>query len=564
VNENLWFGGQWLFTDGAVPLIALTPPEVQGALAAYNVSQGYPASGPASTNLTAVQSFLAGTPVSLLQADPKSNASWSAWDQTVGFYAQDSWKASRHLTVNYGARVDYFSPPAPVPHNAFVSPRVGVAWDPAGNGKTVVRAGGGLYAAPVLFVVPFYVNSLSDSGKFIHQGALSAALPSPPFPSIFAAWATARGKATPADPNPTLSAADLASIGWAIKGTGPEAFGAFFTTMERNFKPQYSIQGSLSVAQELSRNTSVEVGYNYYRSVHIQVVVEGNSQAIPCNVLNPGVFTAAVDPFVGPCYAPRPGTTGGVPNALVFQNNVFSSNGSGTYHGLTSSFNRRYGQGLQFQANYTLSQAKDNTSDFSTLSVPFRPDQLRKDWGISYFNVTHNFSANAVYTTPFKATAPGWRRALADVTVAPIVYARSGIPFTAFVPGLGGLTGNGTVGHNSAARPWNADRNEGRGYPFVSWDMRVSKSMYLNREKGVRADLIVQVQNLLNRANFAAVNNNFPADPNYKLSNGGTLLNGPYNVQGFAPASVSQIGQTLAFTSTYPPRYISLGLKIAF
>ena len=77
-------------------------------------------------------------------------------------------------------------------------------------------------------------------------------------------------------------------------------------------------------------------------------------------------------------------------------------------------------------------------------------------------------------------------------------------------------------------------------------------------------DVIAQAQNLLNRTNFAAVNNIFPANPNFTLPNGGNLLNGPYNVQGFAPTTVSQLSQPLAFTSAYPPRYISVGLKLAF
>ena len=80
----------------------------------------------------------------------------------------------------------------------------------------------------------------------------------------------------------------------------------------------------------------------------------------------------------------------------------------------------------------------------------------------------------------------------------------------------------------------------------------------------MKIDLIVQVQNLFNRTNFAVVNNIFPADPNFALPGGGNLLNGPYNVHGFAPTSVSQLSQPLAFTSAYPPRYISIGLKLAF
>jgi hypothetical protein len=563
VRQQLWFGGQWQFADGAIPLSALAPSATQSALAAYNLSQGYPAGGPPSTNLTAVQAFIAGTPLSLLQTNPSSNARWSDWDHQLGFYAQDTWKASRKLTVNYGLRLDYHPAPAPVPHSTYVSPRIGFAWDPAGSGKTIIRAGSGLYVAPVLFLVPFYVNLLGYSGKYLNQQALSAGLPSPPFPSIFAAWAAASAKATVANPNPTLTPTDLASLGWAINAPGPNSFGSVFSTLQPNFKPQYSIQASASVAREISPDLSLEVGYNLYRTVHIQQVNEGNFERASCNVVNPGEYTNSIDPFVGPCYSARPGTTAGVPNHLVFQNNVFSSIGSGIYHGLTVSLTKRYVHSLQFQANYTLSRAEDNTSDYSTLSVPFRPDQLDRDWSVSNFNVTHTFIANAVYTSPFRRGNGLWSSAFADVNVSSIFSAHSGIPFTLLTPGIGGIGGNGTIGHTNEARPWNEPRNAGRGDSFVSLDVRVSKALRAG-ENNRRLNLIVQIQNLLNQTNFAAVNNILPANPTFALPNGGSLLTGPYNVRGFAPTSVAQLGQPLAFTSAYPPRYVSLGLQFGF
>jgi len=445
-----------------------------------------------------------------------------------------------------------------------VAPRVGLAWDPTGNGKTVIRAGSGLFVAPMLFEAPFYINLLGTNGKYVNQEALSAGLPSPPFPSVFQAWALAQSKATPANPNPSLSTADLASLGWNIGPPGPGAFGSIFSTLAPDFKPQYSIQASLSVARQLTPNLSVELGYELYRGLHIEMALEGNFQAAPCNVVNPALYSAAIDPFVGPCYVARPGTTAGVSNSLVFQNDSYSSVGSSIYHGMTASIDHRYRHGLQFQAHYTLSRATDDTSDFSALSVPFRPDQLRKDWSISDFNVTHNFVANAVYMVPGSPRGSGWSRAFANVTIAPVVYARTGIPFTLLVPGLGGLGGNGTIGHTGEVRPWNEPRNEGRGPAFVSCDLRVSKSFLIEGNKGMKLDVIAQAQNLFNRANFAAVNNSFPADPNYQLPSGGTLLNGPYRVTGFAPTSTSQLGQPLSFTSTYPPRYISFGLKLSF
>lgn len=551
VAQKLWFGGTWDFTDGTFSILNLVrDPATAAQLESYNQSQGYPTAGPPSTNLTAVQAFLAGTPTLLLQANPESNARWSGWTDLLGLFAQDSWKAHPRLSVNYGVRLDYDHEPAPVPRSVRISPRVGIAWDPGGKQKTIVRAGCGIYVAPDTFMIPFYANILGTTGKYVNQTAVTAGLPSPPFPSIFAAWALQKSLATATEPNPAMNTKQLASVGIVISPPGPAAFGNFIYTMAPHFQSAYSIQASLSVARQVAKDLSLEAGYIMYHSVHVEQVLESNFVEDT---------SKPIDPFTGPYYVQKAGTTAGEPNISIFQNNAFSSVGSGTYHGGTISLKRRYEHGLLFQANYTFSRAIDDTSDFSSISTPFRPGLLNRDYGLSDFNITHNFVANAVYETPF-AVGRGKLvpRILANVIVSPIVSVRSGIPFTLLVPGLS----NGTIGHNANARPWFEGRNQGIGAHFVSWDMRVSKAVPLAQER-LHVEVIAQAQNLLNHTNFAAVNNNLPADPNYPLAHG-TLEMGPYNVKGFAPSSVSQLSQPLAFTAAYPGRQVSLALRLAF
>ena len=583
VNEQLWFGGTWQFPDGAIPTIALFPsapnscgPGVtcQQAVAGFNFAAGYPLTGPTSTNLTGAQEFVAGLPIVLLEANPSSNSLWKGWDHTLGLYAEDSWKVSQKVTLTYGVRLDYDHPPSPVPHTVHGSPRLGIAWNPMGDGKTVIRAGGGVFFSPVLFLTPFYINLLGNSGNFINQGGLSAAFPAnfpaaPLIPScsgvpaIFCAWGVQAAGATPTNPNPALTPGELglAGAGAILNPFGPTGVGSVIYTLQPNFKPEYSVQASLSVARELARNLSLEVGYNMYRSVHIVQNAEANyvrNTAIP------------VDPFVGPFYMPRAGVTTNQQgaselNALIFQNNVASSEGSGIYHGLTASLTKKYGHGLQFQANYTYSRAIDNSTDYSSLSTPFRPDLLTQERSVSLFNITHSFVANAVYDTPFKAGHGNLLATFfADVSISPIVTAHSGFPFTLLVPGLGGAAGNGAGGHTSEARPFHEARNTAIGPDFAAWDMRVSKAFYIRRDSGVRLNLVAQATNLINRNNFAAVNNNFPADPSFALPNGGTLLNGPYHVRGFAPTSPAELSTPLAFTKAYPPRQVSFALQLAF
>jgi hypothetical protein len=555
VYQQLWFGGQYKFAEGLIPIINLLPAAYQGDLALYNQALGYPVGGPASTNLSAAESYVAGIPLTLLQAS--GNGRWQDWAHYLGFFAQDSWKVSPRLTANYGVRFDYDKEASPVPTTVYASPRLGLAFDPRGNGKTLIRAGGGLFVAPQIFLLPFYLNDLGTSGTHINL-ALQTINGQPV--QLLTATAIEQGSATLANPNPELSAQQLADAGIVIQPPGPNQTNGVFYTIQDHFKPQYTIQASTSIAQQIGGNLSLEIGYNMYRGVH----VEQNNEANYIRANGPA------DPFIGPFYIPRPGSTASEPNAQITQNNQFSSIGSSIYHAMTASLTKQFGRGLQFQANYTWSKAIDDTSDYSSLSTPFRPDLVSADRSVSDFNITHNFVANAVYTTPYQTHGAMLSKVLADISISPLVYARSGVPFTLLVPAIG--LDNGAGGHDSEARPYHAGRNTGIGPAFYSWDMQISKSLYLNRDSGMRLDLIAQATDILNHTNFSFVNNSFPDT----YQSGATsaivstgegnvdLLNGPYRYKGYIPRSTTDSTAPLAFGGANPPRQISFALRFAF
>ena len=124
-------------------------------------------------NSTALEDFLAGVPHKANLLEGNAARVLTQWDYS-GFF-EDAWRVKQNVTVNLGLRYEYFTPLAEKSnlignwepqvgleqvgvniksaYNAdprSVSPRFGVAWDIGGRGKTVVRAGGGLYYVDVI------------------------------------------------------------------------------------------------------------------------------------------------------------------------------------------------------------------------------------------------------------------------------------------------------------------------------------------------------------------------------------------------------------------------------
>jgi len=523
VRNDLWFGGEFDFADGTIPLIALVPPAYQASLAGYNIAQGYGVNGPAASNLTALESFSLGLPLDYRQGF--NNPAWHAWANYLGAFVQDTWKIGPRFTLSYGGRIDFDAEPSPVPHNVYFSPRLGFAWDPVGDGKTVIRAGSGIFVAPVNFFVDYLVNILNDSGSYINQyfNAINS-------PGVNSAMVFGYGEQIGKLPFGSLTQADLANLGITVGAGAP---GRVIFNLASNYKNPYTIQGSFSIARELTRNLSLELGYQMYKGVHLQLDQETNYRE-----------TGQIDPEWGPQYVPI--------NPSIIQANTYSSIGNSMYNGLTVSLTKRYSRNFQGQINYTFSKAIDDVTDFNSQFASFFPTRLNLERGLSAYNVPHNFVANAVYTSPLKAGSGAsiWAHIFADTTFSPVVHLRSGIPFTVRVPGAE----NGTLGHNLYARPWYVERDTGIGPAFYDFDARLVKSLYIDRDRGIKLELIGEGTNLLNHTNFSSVNDQFSAGDPF-------LLTGPFNVQGnknLSPAT------PLGFTSAFPGRQMQAALRFAW
>src|SRR6266478_2664233 len=369
---------------------------------------GFPNSIPGVTALpgtTAMQSYGLGIPTTYIKGIGNSNQHFD--NLPFGFFLQDSWRLSDHLTLNYGVRYDVEISPlfAPLPginaaaeqalgvvegiprdHNN-VAPRFGLAWDPAGNGKTVVRAGYGIFYDHPLLAVAFD-SATADGGRstqLLSGGGTPSACGLLPFPagptpppgycgggadspgnlngsSIFQGVLNANSiyLAIPTSltlgyqPNqqrfdPFAAGSLFANQNYLNAGF-PLGVLPFTLPVGKNFVYGYAQQANLTIERQISKTWKFSLGYQWTRGLHLNRPQDVNSTDPKllaqnfANCLAAGIATCsssplgvsvpstAVAPTATTCgYGPAPGAggilgvLGGCPAALSSFNGSFVS-----------------------------------------------------------------------------------------------------------------------------------------------------------------------------------------------------------------------------------------------
>ena len=304
-RHNTKFGGDFNY----LPLQATFTVNYGGVYDFGSVA-AYPAPFP---NLNPVQAYGAGLPQDFIQGIGSPSDSFS--NKPLGVFWQDSWRVNHNLTVNYGVRYDVefpptFKPPTPLAQVGYnflglqkgiqtdknnIQPRLGVAWDPKGDGKTVIRASFGMfYDHPLLGL--YFLGDASDgstSGQLIFPGGTPCSAASTPFsPLNLNAASIFTGVLSNANCMPVsqlyyqpqqqqfqaLNQPNSLFLNQNYLTNSPApyspfpfplAFQPFGYPQAKNFVYAYSQQANLTIERDLGDGFALSVAYNFNGGRHL-------------------------------------------------------------------------------------------------------------------------------------------------------------------------------------------------------------------------------------------------------------------------------------------------------
>ena len=332
-----------------------------------------------------------------ISIDPRTGQKANAYRHYTGqdgaAFINDDWKITRRLTLNLGLRWEHYGAPRETNNlisqftnlnclsvsciaNAMVgqvdtmwkpnyhdfAPRVGFAWDVAGDGKTSVRGAYGI----------FYDR--------IFDNVWSNAAWNPPF------YALVDHNATSGD---LVYYSNPASIGSAYNpAVGPGRVS--LRTMDVALKDSSSQNFNLTIEHQIKTDLLLRVGYQGSLGRHLPNLMN-------LNRYDGDAYNATLSPVF-----PNPNYNGF---------NYRANNGSSNYNALVTELQKRFSNGLQFQLSYVWSRLMDYGSDLfsgestqGTYSSPYyfvTNSSQQNEYAPGSFDHTHSAKANFVYQLPF-------------------------------------------------------------------------------------------------------------------------------------------------------------------
>ncbi|MGH9775094.1 MAG: carboxypeptidase regulatory-like domain-containing protein [Candidatus Acidiferrales bacterium] len=407
----------------------------------------------------------------------------------LAFFLNDDWRIKPHFTLNLGLRWETELMPNPelpnsnVPGTAFFpsdrqdfGPRIGFAWDLTGKGKMILRGGYGIYYGRIINSTIF--NAIADTGAPGTQLTFNFSANSPGAPTY-----------------PNLVAAGTANKLSVVQ---------FAPNTRLPMVHQFDIE----LEQQVATNTVVSVSFLGSLGRNLPRFVDTNLQP-PSSTINYTVFGGSLDGeiFQEPLFTNRATSAF---NAIQDISDTVTS----VYQGLVIAINRRFYRSFQIQSSYTFARAND-TGQSSQTFTPFagsnvlNPFNLGLENGRSIFDIRQRYTFTGVWSpNPYRGDGIVGKELLNGFTIAPIVNASSGLPFSGFVSGNapGGIAGaGGILGAGGTSRPPFLPINGFQMPRTVNVDLRLEKGF--NLWEGARLTLTGDAFNLFNHDNATAVDN---------------------------------------------------------
>lgn len=389
----------------------------------YNILEQLSPNG-RMNNYPSLDAFLTNAPDKLNALAPGGSHQVQIRENMIAGYFQDDWKAFPNLTLNLGMRYEFTTKPTdagnriqeittlsncnssptacgPVKLNSFIAtnpttynfePRIGLAYDPFGDGKTAVRAGFGMFD-----VLPLpYEFGLNTAATFPYQ-------------------------IVGADPNATL-------------GTGvTDPNVSFDPTKVRNRYVQQDPQRALvmnwnlNIQRDLGAGFTGLIGYVGSRSVHLSVAADD------INLIQPSLTQyGLLWPVNGTRIDSNWGGGAGIRPVLF--------DGSSSYEAGEAQLKKVMQHGVQGQVSYTFGKCRDTSSApvtgdtyANSIAVPILFSNGYRS-GACDFDVRQSLSATFIWEIPGIKSAPALVAALTNGwELGTIITATTGSPFTATV-----------------------------------------------------------------------------------------------------------------------------------
>lgn len=280
---------------------------------------------------------------------------------------------------------------------------------------------------------------------------------------------------------------------------------------DRNYKQPFTHQARLQFEREIFKNTTFGVQYTLFRGNDLTRTRNANLSApvdatatvftpVPGSVTTSETLT--FKRFAGTGYAG--------PRVAGFNRiSLFESSANSFYQGLSLELNRRFADRWQFNMSYTLSKAKDDKPDQTSVVVGADDSKIAEnqfdlldEYGRSDLDIRHRFIFSPVYETgTFKYSDNKVLRALlSDYIFTGIFIAQSGIAYSATVTGNPNADGN-----NANDRAPGTVRNQFSTPSAYIVDLRVGRAIRFGER--MRLTLFAEGFNIFNRPNVSATNN---------------------------------------------------------